>query len=214
MFSWRPYGSRAHIQNVNILDWVRISDESRSLRQGVLKTKYEFWGSRIARKRLGRNSSVRSLPACFCHAKVRGTVGQIYKRDVEGAVPYIYCLFAHADSRGYSPACGNVAKRQKGCATLRGGPSPTIFREDNILPYTCGQSGTPVPTKNLLFLTFCKWMLSHHSPIQKTFRFGERFCFSFHPSTEAHKCYSIADEWGVFEQSGECLRVDFDIFKG
>ena len=44
------------------LDWVRISDESRSLRQGVLKTKYEFWGSRVARKRLGRNSSLGAFP--------------------------------------------------------------------------------------------------------------------------------------------------------
>ena len=55
-------------------DIFRIFDESRSLRQGVLKTKYEFWGSRIARKRLGRNSSTRSLLACFCVAKVRGTL--------------------------------------------------------------------------------------------------------------------------------------------
>ena len=40
-------------------NWVRISDESRC---------------QLASIRLGRNSSVRNLPACFCSAKVRGTL--------------------------------------------------------------------------------------------------------------------------------------------
>ena len=33
------------------------------------KAKYEFWGSRVARKRLGRNSSVGAFPLAFAWQK-------------------------------------------------------------------------------------------------------------------------------------------------
>ena len=49
--------NRTHLRACT--NWVRISDESRC---------------QLASIRLGRNSSVRSLPACFCPAKVRVTL--------------------------------------------------------------------------------------------------------------------------------------------
>ena len=70
-----------------------ISDESRSLRQGVLKTKYEFWGSRVARKRSGEISS-RSEPS--------QQVARCLQRHHEVNLPVLFmrALFLFTDSRG------------------------------------------------------------------------------------------------------------------